>query len=361
LADANRAIKIDPRVNHFYYLRGRIHGQKKDYERAMADFAEGIRVSPESEKFQGFNVRADFSLSLGRIEQAIDDYTEVIRLRGKNLEPAHATLYATRANLFLAHAETDRALADFDEAIRLDPKPGGVYYNRGLAHVRKRQWDRALADFHEVTRRSLSDKFWAGAGLQSRADCLAMAGRIEQAEQAYQECLKLDPGRGHQVLVSRAWSIDRPRGDYDAALEKLDLVAAHSGMIFQFLERGLIHMRLGKPDSALADFNEVLNRVKARPDWFTAPDYHPRWLALMLGRGEAYLLKGDLDRAMADGNEAVRFAPRSAEARLLRARVYEKRGKADLAEDDRREAARLEPDPMLAMPEPRSPRGPNQP
>jgi tetratricopeptide (TPR) repeat protein len=82
-------------------------------------------------------------------------------------------------------------------------------------------------------------------------------------------------------------------------------------------------------------------------------NYLCRWLALRIGRGEAYLLKGDLDRALAECDEAVRFAPWSAEARLLRAQVHARRGEDDRAATDRREAQRLTPDPLLARPEPR--------
>ena len=79
----------------------------------------------------------------------------------------------------------------------------------------------------------------------------------------------------------------------------------------------------------------------------------PCWLALLIGRGEAYLMKGELDLALADSDEAVKFAPRSHDARLLRARAREKRGEKDLAARDRREAARLEPDFMLTLPKAR--------
>jgi tetratricopeptide (TPR) repeat protein len=125
-------------------------------------------------------------------------------------------------------------------------------------------------------------------------------------------------------------------------------------MIIQFLYRGLIYDRLEMPDRALADFQEVIKRVKTRRDWFAIGDYFPRWLAFLIGRGEAYLMKGELDFAWADSDEAVKFAPRSYEARMLRARIHEKRGEKDLADADRGEAARLEPDFMLTLPKPRS-------
>ncbi len=41
----------------------------------------------------------------------------------------------------------DRAIADFTEAIRLDPKLGSAFSNRGLAYEKKGGFDRAIADF----------------------------------------------------------------------------------------------------------------------------------------------------------------------------------------------------------------------
>ena len=354
LADINRAIELAPGERAFWYERARIHFQKNDPERAFADLKEIVRISPEPEKSRAYAYWAELERSISKIEPAIEHYTEAIRFLGTKVEPAHAGLFAARAVLYLAHAETDRALADLDEAIRLDPKPPWAHHDRGLAHVRKGQWDRAIADFEKEKELAGADRHIAFNCVAGRALVLAVTGRIQEAEAGYEECAKIDPTRlPHHRQVTHAWLIDRPRADYDAALKKLD-EAANSVSIWQLLERGLILARLNSPDRALADFTEVLERVKPRPDWFATPDYYPRWLALMLGRGEAHLLKGDFDRALADADEAVRFAPQSAEARLLRARVHDKRGKPDLAEADRRAAARLEPDPMLTLPEPRT-------
>src|SRR5262245_47707481 len=58
-------------------------------------------------------------------------------------------------NRGLAHhqkADYDRAIRDFDEAIRLDPKYAHAYYNRGLAHHQKADYDRAIRDFDEAIR-----------------------------------------------------------------------------------------------------------------------------------------------------------------------------------------------------------------
>ena len=49
----------------------------------------------------------------------------------------------------------DKAIADFTEAIRLDPKDAKAYCNRGVAYGKKREYDKAVADF---TRRSVSTR-----------------------------------------------------------------------------------------------------------------------------------------------------------------------------------------------------------
>jgi tetratricopeptide (TPR) repeat protein len=44
----------------------------------------------------------------------------------------------------------DRAIADYDEAIRLNPKYARAYYNRGVVWDEKKKYDRALADYSEA-------------------------------------------------------------------------------------------------------------------------------------------------------------------------------------------------------------------
>jgi tetratricopeptide (TPR) repeat protein len=355
LVDFNRAIELNPNIHHFWIARGELRTRKRDVTGALADLTEAIRVSSSNlDKYACYAARANCERALSLIDPAIADYSEAIRLDRKRVESQDFWILWNRGIVYVARGELDRGLADLDEAIRLVPRSDWNLYNsRAVAHVRKGQFDQAIADFETARNIPGLDKFLTSACFLGRGDCLVMAGRIAQAEAAYAECLKLDPGRAYGVLVNRAWLIDRPRGDYGAALSKLDEVAK-SGMIYQFLYRGLIYTRIGLPEKALADFEEVMKRAKVRGDWFALPDYLCRWLALLIGRGEAYLLKGDLDRALAECDEAVRFALWSAEARLLRAEVLAKRGKDDLAAADRREAQRLTPDPLLARPEPRS-------
>src|ERR1700730_13715713 len=65
-------------------------------------------------------------------------------------------------------------------------------------------------------------------------------------------------------------------------------------------------------------------------------------------RGFAYFLAGDLDRAFADDNEAIRLDPNDAPAFLNRGTVYLQRDDLDHAIADFSETIRLDPNHVLA-------------
>jgi serine/threonine-protein kinase len=359
LADVNRAVELAPGVNHFRLFRAQVFARKKDYDRAKADFAEAIRISPESEKYFAYQRRGEFEITLSQLDPAIADFTETIRQNRKMAETKDNSGYGARAHAYLAHGETDRALADCEEAMRINPKAPFILVYRGYANARKGQWDRAVADFDEEAKRVPHRKAYL---LIAKAGALALAGRYDHAAATYDEARKADEGVVRVALSCRGFYLDRSRGDYEEAIRNLNLAEHSVWPPNVYLYRGLIYARLGQPDRAMADFKKLMDIVEAsRGDFFAIDDFVSRPLVFRLGRDEAYLVKGDLEHALADTDEAVRFAPSSAEARLLRARVHDKRGTSDLADADRRAAAQLVSDPIVAPPIPGQPGAGNRP
>src|ERR1700756_5394255 len=84
-------------------------------------------------------------------EVAITACTRAIssgRYKGRNL----AVLYGNRGAEYDDKGDPDLAIADYNEAIRLDPKIAEVYSNRCGALVNKGDNDRAIADCSEAIR-----------------------------------------------------------------------------------------------------------------------------------------------------------------------------------------------------------------
>ena len=46
----------------------------------------------------------------------------------------------------------DKAIADYDEAIRLDPNCQTAYYNRGIVWEKKKDFNKAISDYNEAIR-----------------------------------------------------------------------------------------------------------------------------------------------------------------------------------------------------------------
>jgi tetratricopeptide (TPR) repeat protein len=49
-----------------------------------------------------------------------------------------------------AKDDYDKAMLDFTEAIRLDPRSDDAYYRRGVVLFEQGEYDRAIADFGRV-------------------------------------------------------------------------------------------------------------------------------------------------------------------------------------------------------------------
>ena len=58
----------------------------------------------------------------------------------------------SRGNAYLGQGKFDKAISDYNEAIRLDPNHVRTYYNRGNAYVRTGERDKADADFATAKR-----------------------------------------------------------------------------------------------------------------------------------------------------------------------------------------------------------------
>ena len=60
--------------------------------------------------------------------------------------------YNSRGEAYHGEGDMDRAIADYTEALRLDPKYTFAYYNRGDAYRYNGDLDRAIADYTEALR-----------------------------------------------------------------------------------------------------------------------------------------------------------------------------------------------------------------
>ena len=89
-----------------------------------------------------FRNRANYLRDQGRIQEALADYNEAIKLK------PDGALYNSRAKLYFNQQQYDLAMADYNRAIEMDNNEGEFYINRGAVFALQGQLQRALEDFN---------------------------------------------------------------------------------------------------------------------------------------------------------------------------------------------------------------------
>jgi tetratricopeptide (TPR) repeat protein len=145
IADCTEAIRLKPDSALAYSERGFAYAGKHNLDKAIADLSEAIRLDPTDATayyFRGsaYSEKDDFDKSIANLTEAIQ------------LNPQYAQAYVGRGTDYGMKGDWDKAIADLSEAIRLDPGDALMYFGRGTAYARKDEWDKAIADCTEAIR-----------------------------------------------------------------------------------------------------------------------------------------------------------------------------------------------------------------
>ena len=241
-----------------------------------------------------------------------------------------AAAYNNRANALSEKGDYDRAIADYDEAVKLDHNLATAYYNRGNAYAEKGDNDHAIADYTEAIR--LDPNY--GYAYMDRGNVLDDSGQAARAFADYTMAARLNPN-DPDVYYNRGLWYDEQH-DYDRAIADYSLaLKLNPQYSWAVSNRGLVYMYKGDLPRAMADYAEAL-RLDPRDD-----DAH-------YNRGLAYTRMADYDRAIADFNEAARLSPSDADTRANRGIAYWSKGDYNRAITDYNAAIALNPKLELA-------------
>jgi lipoprotein NlpI len=127
-----------------YGTRGNVWAAKGDFDRAIADYTEALKLGPKFAR--GYVNRGHAWAAKGDFDQAIADCTQAIKI-----DPKLAGAYNQRGGDWAAKGDLDRAIADYTEAINIDPKNAVVYINRGQANFFDGALPKALADLNKAS------------------------------------------------------------------------------------------------------------------------------------------------------------------------------------------------------------------
>jgi len=120
----------------------------------------------------------------GQHEEAIAEYDEAI-----HLDPQYVDAYTNRGIAHQNLGQHERAIQDYDAAIRLNSRDPLAYSNRGSVYHALGQFQRAIQDYDEAIR---LDPRLAGA-YGNRGGAYLILGQFERAIKEFDEAIRLDP------------------------------------------------------------------------------------------------------------------------------------------------------------------------
>jgi tetratricopeptide (TPR) repeat protein len=268
-----------------------------------------------------------------------------------------AIAHNNRGIAYYGEKDYDRAIADYDAAVSLDPGYATGYYNRGNAWQVKGDNDRAILDYD----RALALQASFSAVYYNRGNAYRAKGEIDRAIDDYDVGLELFPNsartygnRGIAYYIKKDY--DRAIADYDAAIRfDPDYANTYSNRALAYAAKGAFDRAIADSEQALRlrpgaiDYNNRGRAYAARNDFDRAiADYDA---AIRLGpspftyvnRSDAYRVKGDAAGALADLDRAIMLDPRYAAAYFARGRTYFAGGAFAGARSDLARASELEP------------------
>jgi tetratricopeptide (TPR) repeat protein len=175
LADYNTAIELQPSYAEAYLGRGIVKMFQRDIDGAIADYSKAIELRPDfaDAYFNRAGLKRD---EKGDINGALVDYNRAVELAPNNsafkkiryetqlratagqngIIPSKQSLHEAMAldavgQMKWAKQDLDGAMADFNNAIALDPTFAQAYFDRGRLKALKHNVDGALADFSNHT------------------------------------------------------------------------------------------------------------------------------------------------------------------------------------------------------------------
>ncbi|MEQ8824433.1 MAG: tetratricopeptide repeat protein [Filomicrobium sp.] len=224
----------------------------------------------------------------------IKSCTELIKY-----EPDNATAYSQRAFAHQVSGEHQRAISDYENALRVQPNHVFSLLNRGRLYGELKQYEPAIRDFSTVITMPLSEGFstqeYRQDASRGRAEAYEALGKYKLAIADYTKLIQHDPEAG--------WIAET---------------------------RGRLYYKAGHYGKAVKDFTALLRGS-------------PNSSFYLFGRGQAYYKKKDYQRAITDFNRVIEIAPRHIAAILYRADIFAATGQKGEAIVELQKAVALDP------------------
>jgi tetratricopeptide (TPR) repeat protein len=214
VTDFTSALGLKPHdPSWILFYRAQANGYRKELDAAIQDYAEALSIGLDLGKaLEALAYRGNMLIAKKEWMRAESNFLELLKLDEKPNYAAHIGIGYVRLSL----KDYKEAIEHFTYAILIDTQKGYAYYHRGLAYFETGKWQSALADFEEASRLN-------PASPATRNNCGAVRIHLEDLQNAETDFKKaLAMGAEFPYAYSGLADIHFLRGEYDLALENAE-------------------------------------------------------------------------------------------------------------------------------------------
>ncbi|MCA9895647.1 MAG: tetratricopeptide repeat protein [Anaerolineae bacterium] len=208
-----------------------------------------VLVDLYPENALGYASRGLAYYHLGEYEAAIADYTQAILL-----EPQYVEAHNNRGNAYSELQQYEEAIADFTQAIAIDPLYTLAYNNRGYTYYNLGQYDLAISDY---TQAIATDSVYADA-YNNRGNAYYALGQYEEAIADFTQAIIITPNYG-EAYYNRG-NVYGVQEQYEAAIADFtQAITINQQFTEAYFSRALTYVYINQPENAENDLTHYLN------------------------------------------------------------------------------------------------------
>ena len=269
ISDYESALKFLPEEKAFWLNKAVCEESLKEYAASDSSYSKLLRIAPNYDR--AYLGRAQLRLAMGDSIRALEDVNKSLEI-----EKSNPSAYVIKADIEMnSKHDYKAALADMDEAIKLEPHFAGYFINRAYMKYNLDDYFGAMADYNyavDLDPMNLAAHF-------NRGLLLAEVNDNTKAIQDFSFVIKREP-ENYMAVYNRA----------------------------------LLYTKIGNYRAAISDYNKVLNRYPEFEQGLYARSECKRLLGDMAGGERDYNSYRNISKKKMSSAAARKKAEEAAEA-----------------------------------------------
>jgi len=189
-----------------------------------------------------------------------------------------------------------RAIADYDQAISLNPNDASAYYNRGLARYKLEDYQGAIADYNQAISLNPND----ASAYYNRGKAKYELKDYQGAIADYTQAIKINPNDA-DAYINRG-KAKRNLDDLQGAIADYNqAIRINPNYAYAYYNRGIAKYEIKDYQGAIADYTQAI-------------EINPNYADAYIIRGNTKYDLNDLQGAIADYTQVIRIDPNDASA-----------------------------------------------